>query len=171
MLSKQCTKCKIDKASNCFYKHKAYKDGLRPACKMCTKRYSKEYHQKNSEQKKEYMKKWRMENKEKMNETGTQWKRDNKEKVRAYAEKHRHSQGYCVYSAIYPEGEYIGSGQTSKRKISHLSGNSVIAKKLQSTAISFNIIYICYEEYCKDLEQMVINTIGIGNLLNTLKAA
>ncbi len=151
-MNKVCTKCKIEKSTADYYNKSASKDGLQPECKICHNTANK---------------KWVKANPERVTEKRENWKKHNLDKGIAALKKRRHKEGYCVYSAIYPEGQYVGSGSAVPRRESHLAGNSGIAKSLNSKATEFNIIYVCYEEYCKDLEQLVINAIGLGNLLNT----
>lgn len=54
LLTKICTKCKIEKDTFDFYKIKAYKDGYCTWCKDCKIKYNKKYRQNNKEKIKEY---------------------------------------------------------------------------------------------------------------------
>ncbi len=47
MGTKICTKCKVEKPFNDYYKHKNGKDGLNPVCKLCWKEENKMFEQNN----------------------------------------------------------------------------------------------------------------------------
>jgi hypothetical protein len=66
---KKCTKCGEDKDLSEFQKDKSKKDGLRPNCKFCAKKYTTE----NSDKRKLYDKQYYLKNKEKINERKTNY--------------------------------------------------------------------------------------------------
>lgn len=46
-MGKICTKCKLEKSKEDYYKHKNGKDGLNPVCKVCWKKSNKVFEEKN----------------------------------------------------------------------------------------------------------------------------
>ena len=46
---KRCSKCDIDKNSNCFAINKSRKDGLNGWCKDCQRKYFKDYYKNNKQ--------------------------------------------------------------------------------------------------------------------------
>ena len=73
---KKCYKCKIEKSSEEFSKHRSGKDGLQAICKLCSAKYRAE----NKERAKEYKRKWYTENKERQKERAIKWNEENKER-------------------------------------------------------------------------------------------
>ena len=73
---KKCYKCKIEKSSEEFSKHRSGKDGLQAICKLCSAKYRAE----NKERAKEHHEKWRAENKERIKERNAKYYAENKER-------------------------------------------------------------------------------------------
>ena len=65
---KICTKCKTEKHTESFYKHKAYKNGICSACKDCYNQAGREWKKANAEKKRIDDAKWRAANPEKVKE-------------------------------------------------------------------------------------------------------
>jgi len=63
--TKACSRCKVVKPVNEFYKRKDSKDGRRNDCKECKDEYNKEYREDNKEHYKQYDKQYYQDNKEK----------------------------------------------------------------------------------------------------------
>jgi hypothetical protein len=74
---KKCTKCLEEKALSEFWKHKNYKDGLRPHCKNCLKQANKEYYLNNIDKLKEANKKHYEQNREKYLTRSKCWRLEN----------------------------------------------------------------------------------------------
>ena len=95
---KKCSRCKVLKLKDDFYKNRTKNDGLNSYCKECVvkekkrnkvknKIYNQEYYKKNKEQIKEKDVKWRKENPEKIKGYNSS---DSKKKYnREYAEKNK----------------------------------------------------------------------------------
>ena len=143
MTKKCCTKCSIEQDIDQYHKRAASNDGLKGLCKTCSKARRRSLGDKKSD------KTYRA-----------------SDKGRAAHKRYVASEGYCVYVATYPEGIYVGSGQTVMRRKSHLSGNSKISKQLGSKAISFEVLCYVLEEHKFGAEQYYINQYGLDNLLN-----
>jgi exonuclease VII large subunit len=75
---KTCTKCRIEKQEEEFYKDRQKKDGLRYECKNCLKKYHKENQEKNRNRQKIYNKK----NKEAISKKQKEYREKNKEKLK-----------------------------------------------------------------------------------------
>ena len=95
-----------------------------------------------------------------------QYQLNNKDRYSEIQKKYREKEGFSVYKATYPSGVYIGSGQTVQRRSRHLAGNSDIAKTLSEKALSFEVLVISTREYCAEVEVLLIDSIGLNNLLN-----
>lgn len=80
-MTKQCSKCKIIKDINEFYKSKSRKDGIRDQCKSCEKEYSRQYNILNKDILKSKRIIYLKENKEKVAKTLKKYKDKNKEKI------------------------------------------------------------------------------------------
>lgn len=70
---KTCSKCKIEKPFDEFYKRKSAKDGLRYDCKTCSNLYDEEYRKNNKEKIKKYKKIWQNIKKKHINEYKKKW--------------------------------------------------------------------------------------------------
>ena len=122
--------------------------------------------------------KWRVyyeNNREKIITNAKTYAEANKEKTAADKKASmyilRNSEGIGVYKAVYPSGVYIGSGQIYKRRRDHLGGHTAIGKKLNEKALSFEVLSLAdTKEESLELEQLVINTLGLGTLLNEQNA-
>lgn len=77
---KICSKCKIEKKLEEFYKSKASKDGLTYKCKECNNKYASEWHHKNFEKSSNKSKRWRDSNPEKDKIRRKDWRKMNREK-------------------------------------------------------------------------------------------
>lgn len=93
---KVCSKCKIEKHFEDFYKDKSTKDGFRYSCKSCDKQhyennkeYRKKYREKNKEHRKEYSKQYYKNNKEELKDKSKQWIENNKEYRKEYNKEYQ----------------------------------------------------------------------------------
>lgn len=59
---KHCSKCKLEKSVEEFYKHNGYKDGLQSRCKLCTNQAGSQSRKKHPERHRETMRRWRDKN-------------------------------------------------------------------------------------------------------------
>ena len=104
MKIKICYKCNKRKSIYKFHKRKISKDGHYNWCKLCMKKYSKEYYQENSkeikiqhkkwekehkEETKKYMKKYYQVNKEQIKTKNKKWRENNKRKIKKYKQIHK----------------------------------------------------------------------------------
>lgn len=81
MKTKTCTKCKETKQVSEFHKDKNRKDGLRPYCKECVRRYHHRHYEANKEKIAEKTRKYQEANKEKIAESKHRYYEANKEKI------------------------------------------------------------------------------------------
>ena len=84
METKKCSKCGEVKELGEFHKMAASRDGHRPVCKSCSKKYRQENKEKIKQQNKQYY----QENKEKMKQYNKKYYQENKEKKNQYAKKY-----------------------------------------------------------------------------------
>jgi hypothetical protein len=63
VISKVCSRCKIDKPVDSFYPHKRYKDGRNPWCNQCWAEYKATRYYQNHEKEKAYSKEQRKKHK------------------------------------------------------------------------------------------------------------
>lgn len=82
---KKCTKCKVEKPFDEFWKHPLGKNGLCPSCKSC----AKQYQEANKERRAEYDKQHYEANKERKAELNKQWFEFNKERRAEYNKQRR----------------------------------------------------------------------------------
>jgi hypothetical protein len=85
MITKVCTKCKIEKNENEFSKNKRTKDGLECRCKECEKQYREDNKEKLREQKRQY----HQENREEILEKKKQYGLEHKKEKSEYDKKYR----------------------------------------------------------------------------------
>ena len=89
---KVCSKCKIEKFLEEFYRDKSKKDDHRPDCKLCMDKYGKKnkesirkyqakYSTKYNQNNKEHQAKYYQNNKEKIYECQEKYRKNNKEKI------------------------------------------------------------------------------------------
>tara|TARA_R110000868_G_scaffold147020_1_gene368171 strand:+ start:114 stop:608 length:495 start_codon:yes stop_codon:yes gene_type:complete len=111
MVNKICTKCKVSKSTEEFYKDKSQKDGLGYKCKACLNQYRIV----NKERIYQYSKKYYKDNPE----YNKKWIQDNPEYGKQYYESFKDGL-YHVY--ILPEENYCGQTDNLQyRKYDHKS--------------------------------------------------
>ena len=130
MIYKICSKCKIEKTLDSFYKLKRSKDGFQYSCKACSRAYDKanaerisrqhkekyyENHEQRLIQRKEYVNK--PHNKERKKITVKQWRKKNKVQIsetnKAYDKRHKAEK----------------TARTAKRRSARLSATPAWANK------------------------------------------
>lgn len=79
MITKVCSKCKVEKALTGFGKRQASSDGFRSQCKLCDKEDKLKYRKINAKKVRAYMANWRKKNKEKVKEDFAIWAKNNQE--------------------------------------------------------------------------------------------
>ena len=79
-MGKRCSKCRMIKNINEFYKNKSREDGCSDWCKICNSKYCKLYRAKNINKIREIVKEWVKKNPEKMREIHRKWRKNNPEK-------------------------------------------------------------------------------------------
>lgn len=89
MLTKICSRCKLKKSVDQFYKRAGTKDGLRYVCKVCCSENAKTYRQVHKEQIKEEHKKYRKDHKKERKEYDRKRYQNNKEKILEQTKKYR----------------------------------------------------------------------------------
>lgn len=99
---KICSKCKISKQINEFYKDRSKKDGLRTSCKACDTKTSKEWLGKNPG----YLKKYYKDNLKKSKARSKEWAKNNPEKVKERQKrfKEKNPEYYKRYARRYMPG-------------------------------------------------------------------
>ena len=175
---KICTKCKLPKDFNLFYKNSKSKDGLRSSCIECQKKYLEKNKEKVREQNQQYnqkrrdqKKKWAELNKEKVNLSRKKWLDSNKE-IRAKYVKEYNKQYYINNKKT--RSSYSNQKQKEYRKTNPLFKiksnlrqriNRYIKNKSKSTE---EIIGISYIEFLKYLESKFSKGMNIENLGNDI---
>lgn len=86
---KKCGKCKIEKCSEEFSKHRSTKDGLHGMCKLCSANVSRKWYAENKERAKELSAKRYIENKERKKESCAKWRAENRERAKELSAKWR----------------------------------------------------------------------------------
>ena len=81
---KTCSICKTPKPETEFFNSKQSKDGLRPACKVCTKAGNQKYLEINKEKMDEWKRQYYLDNKETIQKQHKEWAEANKDKLAAY---------------------------------------------------------------------------------------
>ena len=91
MNKKTCTKCGIgyEATTEFFHVQKSNKDGLRLWCKICQKKYKKQYYQDNKEFVNQKSKEYNDRNPVCYKKCAKKWKKNNPDKVAAYEAKRR----------------------------------------------------------------------------------
>ena len=82
MEKKVCSKCKEEKELSEFNKG-------RSECRLCSKKYKKEYRQNYKDKIKEYGKEYRQNNKDKIKENNEEYRQNNKDKIKEYKKEYR----------------------------------------------------------------------------------
>lgn len=83
MKTKVCTKCKIEKSTDEFYKHCRHKDGFHTQCKKCDVERNKKRLENNPDTDKETIARWKKNNSERIRELERRWINNNPEKFKA----------------------------------------------------------------------------------------
>jgi len=91
--TKVCSKCKVEKELEEFYKDKTRRDGLHNMCKECRDLLNAKWRAENPEKVRAYrvkgFAKWRAENPEKVKVSRAKWRAENPEKMREGKVKYR----------------------------------------------------------------------------------
>ena len=80
-IGKQCTKCNEVKPHDQFHKDNRTVEGYVSQCKLCWKKYRKEYYENNKEKTRNENKEYRENNKEKIHIKDKEYRENNKEKI------------------------------------------------------------------------------------------
>ena len=97
---KQCRKCLAFKPLGEFNNDKSKKDGKKPACKCCTREYSRQYRAENPEKARESQRQYRAENPEKVKESNRQYRAENPEEI-----KEKNSKRYAANPEKWSEAQ------------------------------------------------------------------
>ena len=89
MEKKICTKCKIPKSIDEFFKSKSFKDNLHCWCKKCNSEYKKGHYRINLEKIKKRNKQWRKNNPEKNRNCDKKYHQKNIEELKKYQKKYK----------------------------------------------------------------------------------
>jgi hypothetical protein len=113
---KVCSKCKIEKTLDCFYKDLKRKSGLYPSCINCIKEYrelnkekikiirnisNKKYREKNKEKIKEKIKLYKELNKDKIKISRKKYREKNKEKIKLYWKEYYEKNKKYLFNQFY----------------------------------------------------------------------
>ena len=148
MKTKICTKCGEEKIITEFQKDKSKKDGFRPDCKTCRKKYVKIYYNKFKDKISEQRKKVRQENPEKFAKREKEYRLKNPEKVKLRRKKYyednkeKHSE-YFIKKRN--ESEVFKLKDNIRRRINHFFKNKLLTKNNKT----FNIVG-CSPEFLKE---------------------
>lgn len=103
---KICSKCKLEKPLEDFYKSKKGLHGHKSQCKICDRDYHKEWVGQNSDKIAIIDKRWKEENKPKLREKSKAWKKRNPEWVNAQRLKVRYGLTVVQYQLLLAHGSY-----------------------------------------------------------------
>ena len=131
---KCCSKCKIPKSFDSYYKNKTKIDGLQAYCKVCksigrldhletNRKAVRQWHEKNKEYYTEYKKEWRSKNRKQVNATVSKYRANKKKRTPAWADLEKINSFYGV--AAYLDW---ASGGFVKHHVDHvipLNGKTV----------------------------------------------
>src|SRR6185503_18549930 len=94
-MNKKCSKCKLIKSSNEFFKKSKAYDGLNPSCKQCEKKYKRDYYNKNRNLIQDNNKRYLKNNKEKMSEYKREWQKlNNKHRNESLKNRYKNDSNY-----------------------------------------------------------------------------
>lgn len=137
MLTKICSKCKLEKTISDFPKRKTSPDGFRNECKKCISEYASKYrelnsdillkkqrdaHFKNREKRLNSQKEWRNNNKDRESKRNKQWRVENKDYIPVYNKKYyeENKENLLRLNSIYRkslEGKAALARSAHKRRI------------------------------------------------------
>lgn len=100
---KKCSICGVEKPFEDFHKDKSSKDGRKAACKECTKKRAKMYHQKNKAKNNESSRNWYKNNREKKLKQNKEWINSNVLRRLANVVTRRNKQKYGTDEVITKE--------------------------------------------------------------------
>ena len=185
-MKKICSKCKIEKDLEEFYKDSRSKDGKQSMCKTCIKKYYKDnkperlkYHREYREQshikekQSKYTKEWREKNKEKLANYKKEWAAKNKDKLaekrRTYYEKNK--EHLKLYQKIYystEKGKLLQKTIGYKKRLNKkLTINSLSVPEQNIILFLQNYKCISCNKYFDELEPTLDHIIPLsagGNL-------
>jgi len=84
---KTCSKCKIKKSTNDFYKHSQKKDGLNSSCRQCEKLHNKSRSEQIKQYNEQYKKQYYEKNKENIKNKSIEYYKNNKDKISESSKK------------------------------------------------------------------------------------
>jgi len=146
----------------CIKGHQSDRLARNGGCVAC----EDQYYTQNKDKIRDRARIYRENNQEQLAAGKRKWASNNRDRCNQATRKHDLKEGHSVYRATFPSGSYIGSGQTTGRRLKHTSGGSRIARKLGEKATNFEILIIGSKDYCTEMEFKLINHIGIDKLLN-----
>jgi 5-methylcytosine-specific restriction endonuclease McrA len=89
---KTCYSCKETKSLDDFHRNKTRSDGRTSRCKVCQKRLSKEYREKNSDKISETNKSYRENNSDRLREYQREWVKENRDRVNENNKRYRQTE-------------------------------------------------------------------------------
>lgn len=147
--TKICSRCKIEKGTEEFYKDKNTKRGLTSWCKSCAKEKDAKWRAENRERKKETSTKWYAENRERRKEYLAKWRTENKH----YSVKWRAKNGERKreYNAKWQQNKYHNDISYKLRSLLRNRIRSAI-KKGSKSARTLGLLGCSVEEVKRHLE-------------------
>jgi hypothetical protein len=149
---KKCKKCNIEKQLNNFYKEKRNNDGFSGTCKICIKKYNKEYKTNNIDKVIISQKKWVLNNLEKIKEYKKEYFIINKEKI-SKLHKEYHFKNKDKLNKIYVERKNNNPLLKLKCNTRNLIGISIKRQGYSKKSKTFNILGCSFDEFKAHLEK------------------
>ena len=123
---KCCSKCKIFKPLDSYYRNRTKKDGLQASCKVCkrierldnletNRKAVRQWHEENKEYYAEYKKEWRSKNKTQVNAAVSKYRSNKKKRTPAWADLEKINYFYGVAAYL----DWV-SGNFVKHHVDHI---------------------------------------------------
>ncbi len=110
---KVCNKCKIKKSLEDFHKKSSNKDGHKNTCKECSKKYHKEWYEKNIDKRRKQVKEYMKNNNESVKSKQKEYRKNNRDKENARHKKYRENniERYKQKNNEYKKKQYHNNTQ------------------------------------------------------------
>jgi len=161
MLSKVCSKCKVNKKLTSFSKHKNNKDGLSYICKECSNRRCRKWSKNNKLHLRKYKEEYHQKNKIKHNKQGKLWYDSHKNEMKEYR------QNYKIQRNKRRRYLYKFNLRYRIEQVLRSRTNKAIKNNSKSTSTMFlvgcDIDYLMYYLQCKFQKSMTWDNHGTGH--------
>lgn len=141
---KICSKCKIEKELSEYHKHTQMKDGLRPDCKQCKSKSSKDSRSRAPKpNRSEYNKKLYNANRESINDRHKRYNEANKEKMLAYSREYYINNKERIKKYQQTTDRKIAKRNISGNRRARIKEGTVTTSQLKELILSTEYCYWC----------------------------